>query len=64
MHGLILRAVLDADIDAAHIGLGCDVDIRRGAAAVQLAVRADIVRAFRDRMQVRNFFNQMSLDRV
>ena len=60
----VLRPVLDADVDAAFIRFGNDIDIGRRPAAVELAVRADIVSAFGDRVQVRDFFNKMSLDRV
>ena len=60
----VLRSVLDADVDAALIRLGNDVDVRRRPAAVKFSVRADVVGAFGNRVQVRNFFDEMSLDRV
>src|SRR5699024_12209330 len=46
------------------VGLGHDVDVCGGVAAVQLAVGADVVGAHRQAVQFGNFFQQVFLNGV
>ena len=64
VHALALRARFDADLQAAHVGLGDDLDIHGGLAAGGSAVGADVIGAFGHLVQVCHFAQQALLDLV
>ena len=62
MYAFLFRTRFDADIDAAHIRLGNNVNISRRVPRRQLAVGPYIIRAGRHRMEIRNLRQESFLN--
>ena len=63
VHRLALRAGLDTDVDAGVVRLRGDLDVRRRMALDELPVLADVERAFRHAVYVRDLGEQALVDR-
>ena len=61
-HRLALRAGLDFDVDTRIVGLGLDFDVSRAVTLDELAVAADVERALRHAVNVRDGRQQALID--
>ena len=62
MHALMHRAWFDADIDAAAVFFGGDIDIRGGISSGKTSVGTEIIGACRNLVQIGNFTDQSFLN--